>query len=112
MADRPDYQVAASRWEQVVTGDLNADVVSSTIGVPPEVGCTYPPTIDDVFVCVYYQQLANGVAGQGGYSYVRTSDNKPAVGFARFDQDQVVAGKQQGWFPSVVLHEFGHVLGV
>lgn len=111
-ADYHYYQAAASRWEQIVIGDI-PDVSSSSISTPPEAkGCKYPPTIDDLYICVDYVKLPNGVIGQGGNNYLRPTDGLPAAGFARIDPNNIATAIKAGYFPSLLLHEFGHALGV
>jgi hypothetical protein len=41
-------------------------------------------------VCVYYEQLSPGLAGQGGYQNTRSNDGLPVTSFMRFDPEQVV----------------------
>jgi Leishmanolysin len=114
VSDRADFDTAALRWEQVIRGDLE-DVPTSTLGgVLPAAGCVYPASgvIDDLFLCIYYQPISGDVVGLGGYTFVRNSDGLPAVGFAQIDPDAISAAREFGYFQDIILHEFGHAIGI
>jgi hypothetical protein len=109
--DQADFQRGAQRWERVITGDL-VDIDGASIPADLASPCTFPDTIDDIFVCVYYEQLSPGLAGQGGYRYTRSNDGLPVAGFMRFDPEQVVVARAVGALDSLITHEMGHVLGI
>jgi hypothetical protein len=113
--DYADYIAAAARWEQIVIGDVEDVPISELAGFPPDVpGCTYPTTtgfIDDMYMCVHYQPLTNGIIGLGGYIYTRPN-GLPVSGFARIDPNAIAHARQFGYFNDLILHEFGHAIGI
>jgi Leishmanolysin len=103
---------AAAKWQTVITGDLSNE---STKTLPARTdGCTYPSTIDDVFVCAQYQVVdgPGAILGFAGPEYVRTTSNLPMSGFIGFDLADVPTLTGKGGFGITILHEMGHVLGI
>ena len=113
--DQLDIVAAAQRWEQVIVGDVADVPLRDLAGFAPDVpGCQYPTDtgfVDDLYVCVYYQQLDSGVIGQGGYIYTR-DNGMPISGFIRVDPDEVEPARLGGYFNGLLLHELGHALGI
>jgi Leishmanolysin len=103
---------AAARWQTVITGDLSNE---PTRNLPPRTdGCTYPSTIDDVFICAQYQAVdgPGAVLGFAGPEYVRSTNSLPMSGFIGFDLADVPTLTSKGGFGITILHEMGHVLGI
>ena len=114
-ADQPDFIAAAQRWEQVIIGDVEDVPIQELAGFPPDVaGCQYPTdtgVVDDLYMCIFYETIPGDVIGQGGY--ILTRDNGiPVSGFARIDPDAIADAREFGYFNALLLHEFGHAIGI
>ena len=108
--DRPLVAQAAARWEEVVIGDLS-DVNSQQIldafpdeGAPPA-GCTYPETIDDLYMCVQYSSNVdgpNGVLAFASPTFWRTPSFLPIAGRVVVDAADAAALRDSGQLENVV----------
>jgi hypothetical protein len=109
--DRNYFTNAASRWESIVTSDL-ADVSTAQLDRPSS-GCTYPTTIDDLYICGAFVDIdgPGGVLGSSGPIYVRGSNGLTITGDMIFDTIDISNLKNAGNFGAVILHEMGHILG-
>jgi len=96
------FQAAATRWEQVITGDL-PDVINAQYGY-----------IDDLMINATVAPIdgVGHVLGSAGPDYIRSSSGLPTHGNMKFDTADITSMTQNGTFFSVVLHEMGHVLGL
>ena len=114
-ADHADFVAAAQRWEKVIIGDVEDVPIQALAGRQPNVaGCQYPTDtgfVDDLYMCIYYQQISSDAIGLGGYIYTR-SNGIPVSGFAQIDPDAIATAREFGYFNALLLHEFGHALGV
>ena len=118
-AASPAYQntfnLAKSRWEQAITGDLGAITVS---GFDTQ-GCgnqTLSTTINDVLIFVELDSIdgPGQILGQAGPCFFRNQGAFPdliAIGIMTFDTFDLAALAAQGELNDVILHEMGHVLG-
>jgi hypothetical protein len=96
------FQRAASRWSQIIVGDL-PDAVAN--GKP----------VDDIFITATAKAIDGpyGTLGQAAPSAVRPmGSGLPYEGFMEFDSADVAYMVGNGTFDSVILHEMGHVLGL
>jgi len=102
------FQAAAAKWESIIIGDIS-ETPSSSISVPPKFGCTYPPTIDDIFICGVIRDIdgAFGQIGTGRVTFVRPSDGLPVVGELELDSADVDFIESIGVLETLVLHEMG-----
>jgi hypothetical protein len=115
-SDQSDFIAAKIRWEQIVIGDVVDVPLSDVIVYPPNVpGCSYPNTtgyIDDIYLCVYYGPLTDGVVGIGGYILARNTYGIPISAFIKIDPSSIAAAREFGYFNDVILHEIGHAMGL
>jgi hypothetical protein len=111
---RAAFQNAATKWAQVITGDV-ADVSGS---VPAGTcGSTQPAlnmNFDDLVIFAAIQEIdgPGQVLGSAGPCLIRTTGSLPILGIMRFDAADVADLEAGGSFGSVILHEMGHVLGI
>lgn len=106
---------AAARWERIVTGDVEPNVVDLPAACGnPELG----ESVDDlrVFVTVGSIDGAGGTLARGGPCISRGPDGSspslPITGQMTIDEsdfDALVAG---GRIAPLILHELGHVMGI
>jgi hypothetical protein len=112
------FNSAASRWSEIVTGDLPSipagpgDIPAGFCGIghPAFVG-----TIDDVLIWVEVTDIdgPGGVLGQAGPCAIRTSSpTLPILGIMQFDVADLTSIEGNGTLGDVILHEMGHVLGL
>lgn len=97
------FAQAATRWEQIIIGDL-PDVVDPATG----------QTIDDVVIDASATPIdgVNGVLGQAGPTKFRQdATGLPWKGVMQFDTADLAALEQSGQLVDVITHEMGHVLG-
>ena len=115
---RAAFSGAATRWSQVITGDLPSipagpgDIPAGFCGIghPAFVG-----TIDDVIIWVEVTDIdgPGGVLGQAGPCAIRTSSpTLPIMGIMQFDVADLATIEGNGTLGDVILHEMGHVLGL
>lgn len=112
------FSAAASRWSQIITGDLPSiaagpgDIPAGFCGIghPAFVG-----TIDDVLIWVEVTDIdgPGGVLGQAGPCAIRTSSPAlPIMGIMQFDVADLATIESNGTLDDAILHEMGHVLGL
>jgi hypothetical protein len=117
-SQRAAFNSAASRWSQVITGDLLSitagpgDIPAGFCGIghPAFVG-----TIDDVIIWVEVAPIdgPGGVLGQAGPCAIRNgSPTLPILGVMQFDVADLATIEGNGTLGDVILHEMGHVLGL
>lgn len=97
------FQQAASRWQEIIVGDL-PNVTDPSTG----------QVIDDILIQATAPTIdgAGGILGQAGPTEVRTgAKGLPWKGIMEFDSADVAAMEADGTFKDVILHEMGHVLG-
>jgi hypothetical protein len=112
--DYNDFISAAKRWEQIIISDID-DVPVSEIDDEPTgaPGCSYPTgSIDDIYLCVSYKQLPKGIIGQGGYNYIRNTNQLPILGYVQLDPDEIERERSGGYLNDLILHEIGHAIGL
>jgi hypothetical protein len=111
--DRSIFELAAAKWQSIITGDL-ANANTSRLS-PRNDGCQWPSVIDDLFICVAYRAIdgPSKVLGYASPEQVRKSDGLPASGKMVFDLADLTFLRSDGGgkFLNTILHEMGHVLG-
>jgi len=100
-AQRDVFRFAASRWSEVITGDLPTVTIDGR-------------QIDDVLIMAKGERIdgPNGILGQAGPTHIRTVTNLPARGVMQFDTDDLAQMEANGTLIDVIIHEMGHVLGL
>jgi hypothetical protein len=113
-AQRAAFEVAASRWQGLVTGDLPGMAVNQPPGFCTSGSPGLNLSVDDLVIFVSIQSIdgAGGVLGSAGPCLTRATGFLPAVGSMRFDVADIAALESSGRLESVILHEMGHVLGI
>jgi hypothetical protein len=104
---------AESRWESLITGDLEdiplqAPADSCGTGSP-----AVNQTIDDLLIFVKVETIdgPGGVLGSAGPCYIRNSNGLSVLGTMIFDTEDLQDIEAAGLLKIVILHEMGHVLG-
>jgi Leishmanolysin len=98
-------------------GDI-PNVRSSTLSATSSIGgCSYPNVIDDLHMCIFYDELASdGVQGNLAYAYVehmRQDDSMfPVAGVIGFDPADVDRLINRNVIELVILHEMAHLVGL
>lgn len=98
---RDVFRLAASRWSEIIIGDLPAVSIDGR-------------QIDDVLIMARGERIdgPNGILGQAGPTHIRTNTNLPARGVMLFDTDDLAQMEENGTLIDVIIHEMGHVLGL
>jgi len=94
---------AASRWEQIIVGDLPKVVDPATGEV-----------IDDILIEAAAQVIdgPGGILGVAGPTEIRNGPNGlPWKGVMQFDTADLAELEREGGLVDVITHEMGHVLG-
>ena len=65
-------------------------------------------------MCASYQAIdgPGGILASSGPLLVRTSDGLPVTGSMEFDSADISKMQAGGNFPTVVLHEMAHIIGM
>lgn len=104
------FSAAASRWEEVITGDLPEAAVDFSGG-----GCheAVRETVDDVVIFVQVSRIdgIGGRLGEAGPCLVRDGSQLPITGRLRLDTADLEIAEAAGFLDDLLLHEIGHVLG-
>lgn len=110
------FQSAASKWAQIITGDL-PDIAGINLD-PNDIcgvsGLNLISSIDDVLIVANVKALdgPGGLLGQAGWRLRRNAGEQlPAVGCMEFDSDDVTLLAKAGQLQETITHEMGHVLG-
>lgn len=105
---------AVARWRSALVRDI-ADLSFTA----PARACfdTQPALnelIDDLLLFVQFTPIdgVGKVLGQAGPCAVRAESNLPAMGYVQLDAADLEAVEAHGALDDLVLHEFGHVLGI
>lgn len=110
------FQQAASRWSEVITGDLTdvSGVTQSEVNLCRS-GFTFSGTVDDLLILAEGEPIdgPGKVLGSAGACYLRGSATGfPFMGRMRFDTADLDAMEANGSLFGVILHEIGHILGI
>jgi hypothetical protein len=115
-AQKAFFEIAAARWQSIITGD-----VPNTTGSIPAQGCgnnfptpPYQGGLDDVLIDVVLVPIdgPGAVLGAAGPCLIRNEDDLTVYGIMMFDTADLAFMAGQGIFDEVVVHEMGHVLGI
>ncbi len=95
------FEDAASRWEEIITGNV-PDVVVPGFGF-----------VDDIAIdaSALFIDGPGGILGQAGPTVVRSGSFLPARGIMQFDSADLEFLEDSGLFEDVILHEMAHVIG-
>lgn len=95
------FEEAASRWSQIIIGDLPSVRVNGEV-------------IDDVLISAQGVLIdgEGGVLGRAGPRQVRFGSLLPATGIMQFDTEDLARLEGDGSLQNVIVHEMGHVLGL
>lgn len=99
---RTVIQQAATRWQQVITGDI-ADVGAGSWGA----------AVDDIRITARVKAIdgaGNGVA-QARPLYIRNGSHLPIAGEIEIDSADIASQTAAGTLLTIVTHEIGHALG-
>lgn len=99
-AQKTAFTDAATRWAQIIVGDI-PDVNDGGTIVDDLVIDAVAPNIDG----------RGGVLGQSAPTAFRAGSNLPFKGFMEFDTSDLAQLQADGQLTRVILHEMGHVLG-
>jgi hypothetical protein len=99
-AQRAAFEIAATRWAQIVTGDLPSVIVDGE-------------TVDDIVIDASAAEIdgAVGILGRAGPTQLRPGSFLPAAGVMEFDAADLQTMEADGSLVSVITHEMAHVLG-
>ncbi|MFP6765405.1 MAG: leishmanolysin-related zinc metalloendopeptidase, partial [Planctomycetaceae bacterium] len=95
------FTTAASRWSEIITGDV-PDAVVDGLTVDDLVIDASAPIIDG----------AGGILGQAGPTSLRNGSALPSRGIMEFDGADLDELESSGDLLNVILHEMGHVIGI
>lgn len=113
-ANQAVFNLAKSRWEQAITGDLGA--VTANLNTGTCGNQTINTTINDVLIFVELDSIdgPGQILGQAGPCFIRNGGaaaNLTTIGIMTFDTFDLAGLAAQGELNDVILHEMGHVLG-
>jgi hypothetical protein len=99
-AQKTAFTDAATRWAQLIVGDVPDVNDGGTI-------------IDDITIDATAPSIdgRGGVLGQSAPTAFRVGSNLPFKGFMEFDSADLAQLQTDGQLTRVILHEMGHVLG-
>lgn len=106
-AQQAVFQAAADRWAQIIWGDLpDANYAGG--------GGFAAAAVDDILIEGSITPIDGplGILGQAGPDAFRAGNFLPYHGVMEFDTADIALMTADGSFPSVILHEMGHVLGI
>ena len=110
--DQSVFQSAATRWSEIIVEGLTSE---RTDGLsPPFDGCTFPDTIDNLYICGKVESIdgPGQVLGSAFAWLTHPDSGLTLVGGMNFDAADLDEMRQNGSLQSVILHEMGHVLGI
>ena len=110
------FATAATRWAQVITGDI-PDVSTGASAVAGSCGqANFPDsrnvTIDDVRIYAEVDSIDGPGRTLGQAKPCFTYEGRTVIGYMIFDRADLAGMVANGSAGDVVLHEMGHVLGI
>lgn len=112
----PHVEMAAERWEQVITADLGGGMVPESFFEPGQCGGlgeeANGTAVDDMLVLIYVDSIdgPGRVLGQAGPCGIR-GDLLPFVSVLMLDESDLLPLAGTVTLTSLVTHELGHALG-
>mmetsp|Transcript_3697 Transcript_3697/g.5434 ORF Transcript_3697/g.5434 Transcript_3697/m.5434 type:complete len:323 (-) Transcript_3697:29-997(-) len=113
---------AASRWESIIIGDLQD--LNVGVGNVPSVDCEFVPDfkdgiVDDIDVCITISSTrpgfgaVSGVLASAGPVWFTSDTSRAVWGLMWIDQADVnnLRNDLDAYY-DVIVHEFGHILGI
>jgi hypothetical protein len=101
---RQTFTDAASRWDDVIVGDIPQ---AHTLSFREFSACGrfVPHTVDDIFICVKFIKMdgRGGLLARAGPEFVRLGSSLPLTGKMEFDIADVDALVANGQFESVIV---------
>lgn len=117
-AQRAAFTSAATRWRNIIQGDVPDITITTNDSVTANVcGITHPAVaerVDDVLIFVELLALdgPGGLLGQAGPCFARQNSRLTIIGTMQFDVADVNDLLASGQLQDVITHEMGHVLGI
>jgi hypothetical protein len=110
---RDAFEVAATRWEQVIVDGWNAEPLSIAEGLLGWVPA-FDGNVDDVLIAARAPYLDGpfGLLGQAGAIGKRSSTGEPYFGIMEFDSADLERFADNGRLNDLIIHEMGHILGI
>lgn len=117
-AGMPDARAAnvvdavIARWGRVITGDLPDVAINMPVGACYTGQPAEQVAVDDLLIFVRVTNIdgVNGTLARAGPCYVRQGSGLPIVGVVELDAADL--DRNASVVEAVLLHEFGHVLGI
>jgi hypothetical protein len=112
-SQRTAFGNAETRWESLITGDLeDVDLTAS----PGDCGPNSPAlneNIDDLLILVTLDSIdgPGNVLGSAGPCFIRSDNDLSVLGTMVFDTTDLQDVEAAGLLNDLILHEMGHVLG-
>ena len=112
-AQKEVFRAAATRWQQVVRGDLPDFPINKAAGDCGENEPAENGTVDDLIIYAEVGPIdgPSKTLGYAGPCVIRRG-GLSAYGIMRFDSEDVPKLEAEGSFSGTILHEMGHVLGI
>lgn len=117
-AQRQAFASAATRWSQVIVGDLSNFTAGSIPACTNSGGAVLHPAVAEaVDDLVIFATLApidgpGQTLGSASPCYFRSSSLTAVTGMMTFDTADLQAMENNGSLNEVILHEMGHVIGL
>jgi Big-like domain-containing protein/leishmanolysin len=112
-SQRLAFANAESRWESLITGDLEDVDLSAGVGDCGPGSPAINESIDDLLILVTLDSIdgPGNVLGSAGPCFIRNTDNLSVLGAMVFDTTDLQDVESAGLLNALILHEMGHVLG-
>ena len=112
---RSACEIAARRWERIITDDIPNHTLSSNgrnLLNTRYPGTTAPEVVDDLVVYVEIEEIDGdgGTLGQAGRLLWRLPSSLPIASYIELDQDDL-STMSNAELQALILHEIGHTLG-
>ena len=114
VSQRAAFQVAAARWQGLVTGDVPDVPMDQPRGFCTAVSPALDMEVDDLLIFATVEPIdgPGGILGGAGFCSARATGSLPVVGRMRFDAADIAPIEAYGLFAPLIMHEMGHVLGI
>lgn len=114
VSQRAAFQLAAARWQGVITSDLPSVSINQPRGFCSDISPALNMEVDDLLIFATVEPIdgPGNIAGGAGFCTARAVGGLPVVGRMRFDVADVAPLEGYGVFRPLIMHEMGHVLGI